>query len=164
VAVKAQNGIFSGIFTDDVFDFDKAYAIAVCKTTYKGKETNLKHGNKLKYLQLPEFIQERLSVLKTRTVAKRQSREKKKVEDYHQKIVDLKVQAEDIKYKLELHAEKSSSRMTMINQHANVWIASKLCSDSIIGGMKEYEKITDLSIKRETFKANKNKLKDLGLL
>jgi len=148
---SACDGLFSGIFLGDVFNFDQAFKIAIGATTVKGKNKNLNRTNKIKFLRLPECMQMDLATLRTDAIRKKQGREKQKKREVEERFDSLLVQSMDIRCKLEAYAKQSDSRIRNIDSYVNTWLSVKVCPKSTAEALREYSNRTGKTIGRTTF-------------
>lgn len=151
------DGLLEGIFTDPVFDQEKAMRIAKWNfEDFDGKVVYMTVAKKIKHLRLPDHIMKELSIFRSR-----------EIRTYHENIFKQKKTDKDAKGEFEI--EKSNIKHRLENflkgylpknkfiQNADeclsIWIAIKNTGGDIIkykNISSEYEKITGIEIKPAT--------------
>lgn len=133
---EVYNGLLAGIFSGDQFDFDRAVQIAKIRKNAKGK---------VELLRLPEVWQEQLLILRTDAVRQRQDEAKKRTNREQKRLDKLRVEAIDIRAKLENYKAKTPRARLNVDVYMNVWLARSIAGDSktyLIDTMKNYENLT----------------------
>lgn len=151
------DGLLEGIFTDPVFDQEKAMRIAKWNfEDFDGKVVYMTVAKKIKHLRLPDHIMKELSIFRSR-----------EIRTYHENILKQKKTDKDAKGEFEI--EKSNIKHRLENflkgylpknkfiQNADeclsIWIAIKNTGGDITkykNISSEYEKITGIEIKPAT--------------
>jgi len=157
----ALNGLLTGIFTGDTFDFNQAYKIAVGETTVKGKIKNLSMAKKLVHLRLPNYIQVELVLLRTDATRQRQNQEFAKKDRDAKKLDTIKLQALDIKHTLSKYCQQNPRARLNVEEYTTIWICTEYCKDSktqIADTVNFYKKFTGKSIDKSNLRTKQKYL------
>ncbi|MGZ8911340.1 MAG: hypothetical protein ACXW09_15325 [Methylococcaceae bacterium] len=92
-------------------------------TDIHDKKKHLRTETLIEHLRLPEYIQEKLIVLRSDAVRKRIERKINAEREEALKQDKIKVQSMDIRHQLEIYAKKDSSRIKDIDGYVNIWTA-----------------------------------------
>ncbi len=139
---EAYDGLLAGIFSGDNFDFNKAAQIAKIRKDAKGK---------VELLRLPEVWQEQLLILRTDAIRQRQDEAKKRTDREQKRLDKLRVQAIDVRAKLESYKASTPRARLSVDVYMNVWLARSIAGDSktyLIDTMENYENLTGESIEK----------------
>ena len=169
-----HNKEWASIFSSEKFDWELAKEIAVGEFMYSedqykpskrhhadpkndGALINITKAEKIKRLALPDYIQEKLSILQTEKLRLKSYESKKASLKEKDRIRDIKTKSMDIKRQLEINAAKSTSRMSVdgITTLVNVWVSLTIAKGSLTKAKIEYETLTGTIIDRHFIRNKK---------
>jgi hypothetical protein len=160
-----------GIFTDPIFDQEKAMRIA--KWSYEDTEGNIKNltvAQKIKHLRLPNHIMKELSILRSREIRiYHENIFKQKIKDQNAKS-EFEIEKSNVKHQLDNFLKSYSPKNKFIHnadECLSIWIAIKNTGGDITRYKNisiEYKNITGIEIKPSTVRDRVTFLKKVSKL